>query len=271
MVSTRNHPTPLPAPSLAASQNPTSTPSKPPPNSTTRRRRTGGASSSSSRNKSSSSALPKKWVYRPHAPTILWLLFSLPLVIWDTVYIFLRPHTFPGGALYYPLYVGYKLYGSVDLVYSVGAYEAGMGFTAAQGAVNALETIGYLGYLAVIVAFGGKGGADLEESDDDEEEEGEGWAGVVVRKLGFSGTAVGGGWGGVACLCGFAVCVMTVSKTVLYCKSNHVPPFQVLPYSKIGTKLTCPFKKVLHEVFSSFAHIGHNDALSIIFLWIVPK
>jgi len=29
---------------------------------------------------------------------------------------------------------------------------------------------------------------------------------------------VGGGWGGVACLCGFGLSVMTVSKTVLYCE-----------------------------------------------------
>ena len=28
----------------------------------------------------------------------------------------------------------------------------------------------------------------------------------------------GGGWGGVACLCGFGLSVMTVSKTVLYCE-----------------------------------------------------
>lgn len=33
---------------------------------------------------------------------------------------------------------------------------------------------------------------------------------------GMGGRRVKGGWGGVACLCGFALSVMTVSKTVLY-------------------------------------------------------
>ena len=76
-------------------------------------------------------------------------------------------------------------------MYGWKAYNEHNGFTAAQGALNMVETVGYLGYLWVVWDYG----------------EGE-------------KRAVGGGWGGVACLVGFALCVMTVSKTVLYCESH---------------------------------------------------
>lgn len=76
-------------------------------------------------------------------------------------------------------------------MYGWKAYNEHNGFTAAQGALNVVETVGYLGYLWVVWDYG----------------EGE-------------KRAVGGGWGGVACLVGFALCVMTVSKTMLYCKSH---------------------------------------------------
>ena len=78
-------------------------------------------------------------------------------------------------------------------MYGWKAYNEHNGFTAAQGALNVVETVGYLGYLWVVWNYG----------------EGE-------------KRAVGGGWGGVACLVGFALCVMTVSKTALYCES-HCP------------------------------------------------
>ncbi len=76
-------------------------------------------------------------------------------------------------------------------MYGWKAYNEHNGFTAAQGALNVVETVGYLGYLWVVWDYG----------------EGE-------------KRAVGGGWGGVACLVGFALCVMTVSKTALYCESH---------------------------------------------------
>lgn len=100
-------------------------------------------------------------------------------------------------------------------MYGWKAYNEHNGFTAAQGALNVVETVGYLGYLWVVWDYG----------------EGE-------------KRAVGGGWGGVACLVGFALCVMTVSKTMLYW---------------------------LNEYFSGFENIGHNDPLSLIFLWLIPN
>jgi len=69
-------------------------------------------------------------------------------------------------------------------MYGQRAWEEHNGFTAAQGSLNLLETAGYVAYLW-----------------------GVGWV--------WWG---GGGWGGVACLVGFALSVMTVSKTVLYCE-----------------------------------------------------
>ncbi len=76
-------------------------------------------------------------------------------------------------------------------MYGWKAYNEHNGFTAAQGSLNVVETVGYLGYLWVVWKYG----------------EGE-------------KRAVGGGWGGVACLVGFALCVMTVSKTALYGESH---------------------------------------------------
>jgi len=119
----------------------------------------------------------------------LWLFISLPLVIWDAFYVLLRPHTMPGGSLSWPIYSPYALYGTIDYTYGEKAWNDHNGFTAAQTALNVFETAGYLGYLWVVWQYG----------------EGEK---RVLR----------GGWGGVACLTGFALSVMTVSKTVLYCE-----------------------------------------------------
>ena len=111
--------------------------------------------------------------------------------------------------MHHPFYVPYALYGVVDKVYGQEAYYDHNGFTAAQGALNLIETVGYLVYLWVVFQHGsGNGGA-------------EGILGKVTKALGFDG-AVGGGWGGIASLVGFSLSVMTISKTVLY---GNVPPF----------------------------------------------
>ncbi|KAJ9129405.1 hypothetical protein NKR19_g10386, partial [Coniochaeta hoffmannii] len=80
------------------------------------------------------------WSHRPSPLTLLWLAVSLPLVAWDTAYVLLRPHTMPGGSLHWPLWVPYELYGRVDHVYGFKAWDSGMGFTAAQGMLNLVET-----------------------------------------------------------------------------------------------------------------------------------
>ena len=99
----------------------------------------------------------------------------------------------------------YALYGKVDKIYGVEAWEQRNGFTAAQGSLNVVETVGYLAYLWVVWQYGTGSGAGA----------GRGVWGKGLRSLGFDG-AVGGGWGGVACLAGYSLSIATLAKTVLY-------------------------------------------------------
>lgn len=122
---------------------------------------------------------------------------SLPLVIWDTLYVLLRPLTMEGGSLYWPLWVPYRLYGQIDHVYGWVAYNARDGFTAAQGSLNAIETAMYLFYLYEVSRANSAAGAGTSL-----------WDGSKV----LTGRA-----GAKAVLVGFSAAVMTFSKTVLYC------------------------------------------------------
>lgn len=184
MVSTRKHPStfPLPDPS----------PSK----------------AVASRPKSSSS---RRWIHKPTALTILWLLVSLPLVLWDSIYIIGRPHTMPGGKWHQPMYTPYALYGEVDFMYGWPAYESGNGFTMAQGSLNVLETACYIGYLYIFWTYG-KGQ----------------WTYAQGQQR-----SIGGGWGGLACLLGFSVSLLTFGKTVLYGMSSRPLSFY------LESKLMC--------------------------------
>ena len=159
MVSTRNHPSNFPPPSLSPSK--TQTPHSP--------------------------DRPAIWSHAPTPLTLLWLVVSLPLVIWDTAYVMLRPHSMPDGKYQSPIFTPYVLYGAVDHIYGWEAYNANNGFTAAQASLNAIETLGYIGYLWIVWKHG-KGDR----------------------------RALYGGWGGLAVLAGFALSIMTLSKTVLY-------------------------------------------------------
>ena len=96
----------------------------------------------------------------------------------------------PDGFLHSPIWTPYALYGKVDYIYGWKAWNEHNGFTAAQASLNVVESIGYVGYLWVVWRFG--------EGD--------------KRVLPSA-------WGGVACLVGFALSVMTVSKTALYCEA----------------------------------------------------
>ncbi|KAF6805474.1 hypothetical protein CSOJ01_09473 [Colletotrichum sojae] len=138
------------------------------------------------------------WSHAPTRPTLLWLLISLPLVAWDTGYVLLRPWTMPGGALHWPLWVPYALYGEVDHVYGWKAFNARVGFTSAQGFLNAVETVMYLWYIWVYVSRGKVEGG---------------------RKV------VGGQDGALAVVVGFSAAVMTFSKTVLYWANEYFSGF----------------------------------------------
>lgn len=163
MVSTRSHPSAFPPPETSPSKAVVRTPR--------------------------STHRPGSWTHNPDPITLLWLLVSLPLVIWDMGYVFLRPHSMPGGYLHNLIWKPYALYGTVDYIYGDKAWNENNGFTAAQSLLNLAESLGYVVYLWVVWQHG-----------------------VGERRV------LPGGWGGIACLVGFTVSVMTVSKTVLYCE-----------------------------------------------------
>lgn len=128
-----------------------------------------------------------EWNHVPTPLTLLWLIFSLPLVMWDTAYVLLRPHSMPDGKYQSPIFTPYVLYGKIDYIYGWKAYNSRNGFTAAQATLNAVETLGYIAYLYIVWT---KGRGDRRILD--------------------------GGWGGLAALIGFGLSVMTLSKTALY-------------------------------------------------------
>ena len=129
------------------------------------------------------------------------MAISLPLVAWDTGYVLLRPLTMEGGSLHWPLYVPYKLYGTVDHVYGWKSFNAKNGFTGAQGFMNLIETLMYVWYVWVCFSKGE----------------------VVVNEDGQKQRRVAGRAGAKATLIGFSAAVMTLSKTVLYCKMQITP------------------------------------------------
>lgn len=122
-----------------------------------------------------------------------------------------RPHTFAGGVIAWPFYKPYELYGRVDPVYSPEAYYSGLGWTGAQGLGNIFETLAYLAYLYIIVTYGRK-----------EEHMGKGAFGF--QKGVNTKRRVEGYWGAIASLTGYTTFMITVAKSVLYCKSRLSSP-----------------------------------------------
>lgn len=173
------------------------------------------------------------WHHVPNRLTLLWLCISIPLVAWDTVYMLLRPLTMEGGSLHWPLWVPYKLYGEVDHVYGWKSYNAKNGFSGAQSFLNLIESGMYCWYLWLVWRMG--------------------------KVAGDGSRVVMGRQGAEALLVGFSAAVMTLSKTVLYCKS--VPPCGHSSTDGVGA---C-------EYYSGFDNIGHNPFLDLIYLWIIPK
>jgi hypothetical protein len=145
------------------------------------------------------------WAHTPPAITLPWLSIGLPLVIWDTIYILGRPHTFAGGAIAWPLWIPYELYGRVDPVYSPESYYNGLGWTGAQALGNVFETLAYFFYVWIVVTHGRK----------------EGKVEGLLGSLGALGEKrrVGGMWGAVANLVGYTTFMVTLAKTVLYSRS----------------------------------------------------
>ncbi|KAL9091056.1 MAG: hypothetical protein Q9165_004983 [Trypethelium subeluteriae] len=223
MVSTRNHPKNFPSPTLSPSKQYSSTDD------------TMGTPSPTKRtaSKTSSASL---WQHIPSRLTLIWLALSLPLVAWDTGYVLLRPHSMPGGSLHSPIWTPYALYGRVDHIYGFKAWNAHNGFTAAQGTLNVIESLGYAIYLWILLAYGRETPAGQKGKEVAKAGLGLGWLG--------EGRVVGGRLAAWAVLIGFGTSLMTVSKTVLYW---------------------------LNEAFSGFDNIGHNSLIDLTFMWIIPN
>ncbi|KAL8660829.1 MAG: hypothetical protein Q9202_006156 [Teloschistes flavicans] len=140
-----------------------------------------------------------RWIHTPTTLTLVWLFLSLPLVFWDSAYVALRPHTMPNGKWHSPFFTPYALYGTVDYMYGWPAYESNNGFTLAQASMNIFESVGYIGYLYLFWKHGNGQ-----------------WTFEHGQKR-----SIGGRWGGLACLFGFFLSVLTLSKTVLYGKNVY--------------------------------------------------
>lgn len=148
------------------------------------------------------------WSHTPSNMTLIWLAISLPLVIWDSGYVLLRPYSMPGGKLHSPIWKPYGYYGTVDHTYGFKAWDARLGWTAAQGSFNVLETLGYFVYLYIVYTYGeqepkqGSGAPDKSTLGS-------------LRALGESRTVYGkyAAWSTLLC---FSVASLTFWKTVLY-------------------------------------------------------
>ncbi|KJK62437.1 hypothetical protein P875_00095411 [Aspergillus parasiticus SU-1] len=190
-----------------------------------------GKASSPSNN---SDGATNRWVHAPSTAIIIWLVVSFPVVIWDAGYVLLRPHSMPGNKLHFPMWIPYARYGAIDYIYSWPAFNARNGFPAAQTVLNLVECIGYIYYLWMVYRHGvsASGGRGQRKA-----KKGLMWM-LRTEKV------VSGRTGATALLVAYSASLATLSKTVVY---------------------------LLNEVFSGFDNIGHNDAITLIFLWIIPK
>ncbi|KAK0522436.1 hypothetical protein OC835_006570 [Tilletia horrida] len=141
----------------------------------------------------SAASLAADRIHKPRTWITVWLIVSSLLVMWDCGYMLLRPHSMKGGKLF-PLWAPYELYGTIDKIYGLDAWNAKEGFPTAQSQMNIPETILNYTYL---------------------------W--IVLFSTSPAARAV-------APIIGFTATVMTASKTILYmlveiacgyCKTGH--------------------------------------------------
>ncbi|KAI4954496.1 hypothetical protein J4E91_002209 [Alternaria rosae] len=246
MVSTRSHPQgdfpatePSPIKKTPRSRTSTASPaptspdlnSSPPPKSLARRAISNAKAEISP--PSPSEINEPTWCHTASNLTIVWLTVSMPLVLWDTLYVLLRPHTMAGGALQWPIWKPYEIYASIDHVYGWPGWENHDGFGGAQAMLNAVELVLYGLYAMIIYNHGvpTTAGTGLQLSEG-------------VGKFLSGGRKVRGKNGNRALVIGFAAAVMTVSKTVLY---------------------------YFNEYFSGFANVRHNDWATLLVFYLVMK
>jgi hypothetical protein len=160
---------------------------------------------------STTSSANRKWMHAPSAAVTIWLIVSIPLVLWDVMFVLLRPHSMPGGKLHSPIWTPYALYITVDYIYGWPAFNARNGFTAAQSVLNLVETAGYVYYLFVVSRYAVTATTAAGRPSHEKGRKGFLWF-LLDDK------AVAGRIGAAALLVAFSAAVMTVSKTILYCK-----------------------------------------------------
>ena len=127
------------------------------------------------------------WSHTPSLPTLLWISLAIPFTIWDSLYMFLRPHTLPGQKWHSPIWSLYGTYASVDHMYNHQAWEEKDGFAVAQCVGSLIECALYAWYGALVWKYGDG------------------------RKL----WAVGEKEGGKACVVGLVAGSMATGKTML--------------------------------------------------------
>ncbi|KAK8199552.1 hypothetical protein IWZ00DRAFT_17775 [Phyllosticta capitalensis] len=194
MVSTRSHPSAFPPPDLSPTKRASSKDPTPAPTSLWGLTTTNGGA----------------WYHAPRRAILYWLYISLPLVTWDASYVFLRPHSMPGGKFHSPVFSLYKIYCDVDYNYGFPAWDAGTGFTAAQSLLNVAETLLYVAYLAVVLRNGSSDSANAKK---------------VVK----------GSAAAQAVLLGLTAAVMTLSKTVLYFANEYYSGWENIRHNDWAT------------------------------------
>ncbi|KAJ8097486.1 hypothetical protein POJ06DRAFT_32966 [Lipomyces tetrasporus] len=80
------------------------------------------------------------YYYKPITLVAAWFLLSNLVVTWDASYVLSRPHSFPGGTWHF-LWKPYALYGQIDYVYGLPAFEASDGFPSAQAFMTLVEAV----------------------------------------------------------------------------------------------------------------------------------
>ncbi|KAF1958369.1 hypothetical protein CC80DRAFT_408964 [Byssothecium circinans] len=247
MVSTRQHPREFPAPDASPTKgsprkslrNSTASPvpSSPEPGSSplsnaaslTKRAVSNSVAQANSSIVRATTSQGGGWSHTASNVTLLWIAISLPLVIWDALYILLRPHTMAGGKLQWPIWKPYEVYAAIDHLYGTPGWENKDGFGGGQGFLNAIEAVLYGLYGMILYNHGefAERGSGVE-------------AGEGVKGWLLGGAKVKGRKGNQALIIGFAAAVMTLSKTVLY-------------YAV--------------EYYSEFANVRHNDWPTLILFY----
>ena len=207
----------------------------------------------------------------PSTLTLVWLAISVPIVFWDAGFVLLRPHTFPGGSLHWPVWALYKIQMETDYTYGYKEWNNHGGWCAAQSVFNIIENLMYLGYLGLWYRNRAKLGP------------------AVASTVGLTGRA-----GAVAALLGFSGVFLTLSKTVLYCAyflfsslfywvvlmrpaeatAQNIPPPPRPHRLRLGDRANAVGARTavgLNEAFTGFANIRHNPPAHLFFVWIIPK